>query len=180
MIDVEFPFLLEPFSQHGPARHSFLWQHWGSIAPFQMWLNAEILRKSCSFYTLAEGFLILTCFYLHREQELSVLAAVHRDGPCPKEITNRAQAEQCFSSVQWEVKLVSSLWGYLWALFLRKGGRKITEWLYSYLWWKDKGKSAYLQVRLIGEGCWHPCATGGRSWHLDSAPRDGGWRDEVS
>lgn len=65
------------------------------------------------------------------------------------------------------------------SIISEKGWKK-DNWVVLHKWRKHKDKSVCLQVCLIGEGCWHPCAISGRSWHLDRARRDGGWRDNVS
>lgn len=185
-MDTGFSLILEPFSERGPAWHVFLWQHWGSIVPFQLCMKAEILRKSCIFYVFV-GVYIDMFPSTHGIGIICVSSCTYRWSLSLRGYKLSLSWEvfiykqkSCFRESVWGKVTVSSLWGYLWAPFLRKGGRKITEWLYRYLWGKHKDKSACLQVCLIGEGCWHPWTMSGRSWHLDGAHRDGECRDKVS
>lgn len=176
-MDVGFPLILEPFSERGPAWHVFLRQHWGSIVPLQLWIKAEILGKSCNF-------LYICCFFY-----IDLFPSTHGTGIiCVSSCIYRWSLSQrgYKLSSSWEVFIYKqkscfkqsvrgNVTGLSLSIISEKGWRK-DNWVVLQKWRKHKDKSACLQVCLIGEGCWHPCAIRGRSWHLDRAHRDGGWR----
>lgn len=108
--------------QHGV----FLQQCWGSIVPLKLWLKAEILRKSWFFIYLLGLFYIDVFPSRHRTGIICFSSCTYR-----RSLSQRgyklSSSREVFIYKQkklFQTKVTaSSLHGYLWALFLRKGGR---------------------------------------------------------
>lgn len=104
----------------------FLQQCWGSVVPFKLWLKAEILRKSCIFIYLL-GFFYIDIFPSRHGTGIMYFSSCTYRTSLFQRGYKLSSSREVFIYKQkklFQAKVtISSLRGYLWALFLGNGGR---------------------------------------------------------